>query len=258
MHWVIENDAFANGDILLGSLERLQKEHVVWHDEFWITREYEAFPKNSIFHGSLGNAARLKREMDWQPGSLCDEEEFSFSSIYKKYRDFLLNRDPVFTTISEVLGSPHIMDALSNGAGKIFARPNSPLKEFSGRVIGTKNLTPSHFDYGFYHSDMSLPIVLAEFKKIGKEFRFVCITDKIVTGCEYIADGRKGGVSIDTGEAWQFAQRIADLKMEKDLAYIIDICESDKELYLVETNPFSGSDLYACDATRIITSMEDA
>ena len=223
MHWVIENDAFANGDILLGSLERLQKEHVVWHDEFWITREYEAFPKNSIFHGSLGNAARLKREMDWQPGSLCDEEEFSFSSIYKKYRDFLLNRDPVFTTISEVLGSPHIMDALSNGAGKIFARPNSPLKEFSGRVIGTKNLTPSHFDYGFYHSDMSLPIVLAEFKKIGKEFRFVCINDKIVTGCGYIADGRKGGVSVDTGEAWQFAQRIADLKMEKDLAYIISI-----------------------------------
>ncbi|MBR1983299.1 MAG: hypothetical protein IKA12_01265, partial [Clostridia bacterium] len=39
------------------------------------------------------------------------------------------------------------------------------------------------------------------------------------------ADGRKGGVSVDTGEAWQFAQRIADLKMEKDLAYIIDICE---------------------------------
>ncbi len=254
---MIEDGAFANGDVLLEALRDLQKEHIIWQDDFWTTKEYKTFPKNSIFHGSLGNAARVKREMDWQPGSLCDEEAFSFSLIYKKYRDFLLNRAPIFTTISEVLGSPHIIESISNRSEKIFARPNSPLKEFSGRVIDPQNISPAHFDYGFYHSDINLPIVLAEFKRIEKEFRFVCVNDRIVTGCGYTADGRKGTASQSMGEAWQFAQRIADLGMEQELAYIIDICESDKKLYLVETNPFSGADLYSCDALRIIEAIEE-
>ena len=45
---------------------------------------------------------------------------------------------------------------------------------------------------------------------------------------------------------------------QKDFIYIIDICESEGNLHLVEMNPFSGADLYCCDAEQIIKEIEKA
>ena len=86
--------------------------------------------------------------------------------------------------------------------------------------------------------------------------RFVCINNKIITGCEYLADGRKGIITVNQNDIWNFAQEIANMKKQKDFAYIIDVCKSNDKLYLVEMNPFSGADLYCCDAERIIIEIE--
>ncbi len=59
MNWIIEDNGFANGDILLPMLKKLGKSYTIWNDEFWETKEYESFPKKSIFHGSLENAAKI-------------------------------------------------------------------------------------------------------------------------------------------------------------------------------------------------------
>ena len=94
-------------------------------------------------------------------------------------------------------------------------------------------------------------------KSIEKEYRFVCVNDSIVTGCEYLADGRKGTLLVNPNdEAWKLAQKIACVKKQNDFAYIIDICQSEEELFLLEMNPFSGADLYVCDAEKIINSIE--
>mgnify|MGYP007102078750 CR=1 FL=1 len=91
MNWIIENDGFTNGDILLPALKTLNKPYKIWNDEFWNTKEYESFPKNSIFHGSLGNASKIKKELNFLPGSLCDEIGFSYSYIYENYKEFVDN-----------------------------------------------------------------------------------------------------------------------------------------------------------------------
>lgn len=258
MNWIIEDNGFANGDILLPTLKKLGKTYKIWNDVFWETKEYESFPKKSIFHGSLENAAKIKKELDFVPGSLCDEDRFSYSYIFENYSDFVLTKNIVFTTINELMKNKDILKSITKETYKIFARPDSPLKEFSGRVLDSENLTPAHFDYGFYHSNMDLKIVLSEYKIIEKEFRFVCVNKRIITGCEYIADGRKGITSTINEEAWMFAQKIADVNKQKDFAYIIDVCESNGKLFLVEMNPFSGADLYCCDAEKIINEIEKA
>lgn len=259
MTWIIENEAFADGDILLPSLRSLGMDYILWDDNFWNSQEYKSFPKTSIFHGSLGNASRIKNELDLSPGSLCDETGFSYSYIFENYKEYLLNQNPVFITISELMENPEITKSLRTG--KLFARPNSPLKEFSGRIIPSENLTPAHFDYGFYHENINLPIVLASLKPIDKEYRFICVNHQIITGCEYVADGRKGGRTInieDNEPSYLFAQKIADQHKQKDFAYVIDVCLSEGKLYLVEMNPFSGADMYHCDAVKIIKAIEDA
>ena len=258
MTWIIENEAFAGGDILLPALKALKKDIILWDDTFWNTEEYKSFPKDFIFHGSLGNVAKLEKKFPLHPGLTYNEVNFSYSGIDEYYHEYLLNKDCIFTFISEVLSKPDLLKELKTE--KIFARPDSPFKEFSGRVLPSKNLTPAHFDYGFYHDDINLPIVLAPFKSIEKEFRFICVGNRIVTGCDYVADGRKGGRTVipeDNEPAFIFAKKIADEEKIRAAAYVIDVCISNGNFYLVEINPFSGADLYHCDAKIIIESIED-
>ena len=37
--------------------------------------------------------------------------------------------------------------------------------------------------------------------------------------------------------------------------YVLDVCESDGRLRLLELNPFSGADLYACDAESVVSAV---
>ena len=46
----------------------------------------------------------------------------------------------------------------------------------------------------------------------------------------------------------------ADLEPPDDV-YVMDICEADAELRLLELNPFSGADLYACNHTEVVTAV---
>ena len=56
MNWIIEDAGFIDGDILLPALKKLKKQYFIWKDDYWTTKEYKNFPKDSIFHGSLENA----------------------------------------------------------------------------------------------------------------------------------------------------------------------------------------------------------
>ena len=38
--------------------------------------------------------------------------------------------------------------------------------------------------------------------------------------------------------------------------YVMDVCEADGELKLLELNPFSGADLYACDRRSIVQKIK--
>lgn len=257
MTWIIENEAFSGGDILLSALRELNKDVILWDDKFWNTEEYKSFPKDCIFRGSLENVEKLYKKQLFHSG-LYNDQIFSYSFFSKFFKDYMFNKDVVFTSISEVLTNPSIIKQLNSE--KVFVRPDSSLKEFSGRIIPSENLTPAHFDYDFYHNNLSLPIVLSSVKSIEKEYRFVCVNQQIVAGCEYLADGRKGGRAIlseENNPAYLFAQKMVDDNPFFYYIYVIDICLSNGSFYLLEINPFGGADLYNCDAKKIIESIEE-
>ena len=92
------------------------------------------------------------------------------------------------------------------------------------------------------------------------EWRFVVVDGKVVTGSAYRADGRQGyaDASDRMKEAWDLAETIASEIDAPDGVYVIDIgeCQDDGALYLLELGPFSGCDLYKCDRTAIVESVE--
>lgn len=57
------------------------------------------------------------------------------------------------------------------------------------------------------------------------------------------------------GEPWAFAQSIASELRPPEAVYVLDVCEADGRLHLLELNPFSGADLYACDRAAVVRAV---
>lgn len=51
------------------------------------------------------------------------------------------------------------------------------------------------------------------------------------------------------------AARIAGELEAPEEVYVLDVCEPDGHLRLLELNPFSGADLYACDRREVVAAV---
>ena len=114
-------------------------------------------------------------------------------------------------------------------------------------------------DHGFYYDDDQLPIIVAPVVPVDeREWRFVVVDSTVVTGSAYQADGRTAIDDAETSgaeEAWEFAQMIASELPPPDAVYVLDVCESNNKLWLLELNSFSGADLYGCDGERVLNAV---
>jgi ATP-grasp domain-containing protein len=70
---------------------------------------------------------------------------------------------------------------------------------------------------------------------------------EVVAGSAYEADGRSSLPADPRGEPWAYASSIAERLEAPQPIYVLDVCEADGGLALLELNPFGGADLYACD-----------
>jgi len=41
-----------------------------------------------------------------------------------------------------------------------------------------------------------------------------------------------------------------------DPTFVLDVCESDHGIRVLELNPFSGADLYSCDGAAVVRAVE--
>jgi hypothetical protein len=134
-------------------------------------------------------------------------------------------------------------------------RPDSPLKPFSGRVLRRDQISLAALDYGFYYEDNRLPVIVAPVREVHREWRYVVVAGEVVAGSAYQADGRSALPDDPTGEPWAFASAVArEINAPQDVL-VLDACEADGALFLLEINPFSGADLYACDRAAVVAAV---
>lgn len=255
--WVLESDVFPESHAPVRDAIRERGHRLIdWSDDWW----YEGIPRRIptsrvIFHGSLGNAARIAKETTWVPGSLCPVEAFCCSSWYERARQWLIHPQWVICPAIELVANAAAIAKQIGSPDRVFVRPDSPLKPFSGRVVDIASLTLAKLDHGFYYDDESLPVVAAPVQKVGHESRFVVVGGEIVAGSAYDAASRKAiPVALDV-EAASFASSVAAEFPAPAAAYVLDVCECGGELRLLEVNPFGGADLYACDPFAVVDSL---
>lgn len=255
--WVLEPDIFPETHVPIRNAIRNRGHRLVeWSDAWWSDGVPAQVPSTSIvFHGSLGNAARIASDLHWTPGSFCPVESFRCSSWYESARQWLVHKDWHICTANELVARAPMIAKQLGATDRIFVRPDSPLKPFSGRVVEIADLTLAKLDHGFYYDDDTIPVVVAPIQIIGKEWRFVIANRTVITGSAYDPKTRKPLLAQLDSAAANFASRVAASISEPETVYILDVCECNDQLRLLELNPFGGADLYACDATAIIDSV---
>lgn len=252
MHWLVERGVFASGFDVTAAARRAGHSVTPWDDAWWDTGAWPRLDGEAVvFHGSLGNAARIRRALPWRPGSFCDVDAFCCSAWYARAQPWLLSSDWAIVPAERLVAEPPDFDP-------VFVRPDSPLKPFSGRVLERARISLQALDFGFYFDDPALPVVVAPVRQVGREWRYVVVDGGVVAGSAYVADGRRALADEPAGEPWSFAQTVATDMAAPERVYVLDVCESGNALRLLELNPFSGADLYACDADDVVLAVAAA
>lgn len=229
---------------------------LTWSDE-WLAegKRPDLEGKAVVFHGSLGNASVIRSNFPWKPGAFCDTQQFQCSSWYPRAKSFLLHERCQIVPANELVATARSIADSLGATGSVFIRPDSPLKPFSGRVIRVDLLSLRSLDFGYYFDDETLPVVVAPVRSISREWRYVVVNGAVIAGSAYEAAQRTALPDSPQRESWQFAEQVAQSITAPESAYVLDICESDGRLHVLELNPFSGADLYACDRLAIVNAV---
>src|SRR5262245_57183127 len=91
MTWVLERDVFANGDAIRPAALAAGHRVIDWSDQWWSEPVRPRLTGAVVFHGSLGNADRISRELPWKPGAYCHTANFHCSAWYATAREWLLH-----------------------------------------------------------------------------------------------------------------------------------------------------------------------
>lgn len=87
---------------------------------------------------------------------------------------------------------------------------------------------------------------------------YVIVDRRVVAGSAYESDGRSALPDDPGGAPWAFASDVARQLEPPEDVYVMDVCEADGRLWLLELNPFSGADLYACRCDDVVAAVSAA
>ncbi len=255
--WVLETEVFPSSHKAMREAVRNAGHQVLRWKDTWLEKTSWPEPPTPavVFHGSLGVADAIARTSPWRPGALCNTEAFFCSNWYPAAHRWLLHRRWVVSTVGELVADSEKVLGELGSQEAVFIRPDSPLKPFSGRVLDKGSITLEALDHGFYYDDEAIPIVVAPTRAVGREWRYVVVGGKVVAGSAYSADTRSSLPDTPGGSPWRFAESVAAELPAPQGVYVLDVCEADGQLFLLELNPFSGADLYACARDRVVEAV---
>lgn len=227
-----------------------------WDDEGCSYRE--TFPTDScvIVHGDIDLATRVRRESRWVPGAYCNVERLKCSAYYTALGEFLLAREYIMVPFGDLLRQRDFLFATLGKDDQLFVRPDSPLKLFSGQLVGFDTFEADVEFLGFYEFDTAEIVVVSRPQTIECEWRFVVADKQVIAGATYGRDSKEALQAQVGDPAWEYVAQVTSSGYEPDPVWIADICSTpDGELRLLEINAFSYGQLYSIDKSPIVEAV---
>ncbi len=266
VRWLIDGDMFEHyrDDLVAAIREHGEEVKLLqapsppykWEDVGCSYRD--TFPEDAcvISHGDIELVTRIHREKRWKPGAFCTVDNFRCSSYLCHFAKYWINADYVMLPFGELSRQRNFLFEKMGENGRIFIRPDSPLKLFTGQIATRENFDADLEFMGFYEFPIESLVVVSSPKTIINEWRFVVAAGTVVTGCLYQKGTEKSYESTYDPAAFQLASEIASLGYEPDPVWVVDICEtSDGEYRMLEIGGFSFSDLYACNKMDVVAAV---
>ncbi|MEM7558832.1 MAG: ATP-grasp domain-containing protein [Planctomycetota bacterium] len=220
-----------------------------------------SFPPGScvVTHGDADLVQRVAKDQLWTPGVFADVSRYHCSHYYAYFGNFVLNNDYMMLPFSEL---PRLSDFVFENFsvdGRVFVRPDTPLKIFTGQCI-SQNDFDRDYDYlafnGFPEESL---VVVSTPKRILKEWRFVVVEGRVVAGSEYCDNGTFVARRAEDEQTFDFARKVADCGYQPEPVWVLDICKTNEGRFaVVEVGAFSFAGLYDCDKDAIVRAVSDA
>jgi hypothetical protein len=192
----------------------------------------------------------------WVPGGWCSAERLDCSAYYPHFARHLLNQRHVILRGGEALARRDALFEEFSADAELFVRPAGMQKLFAGRRVSREDfasaLAPARYD-------PATMVVIAPPKPIAREWRLVVADDEVTAASHYQAYGVIRVVPDCPTAVRVFAGGVlADVRWRPDTMFMMDVCESEGSLYVLELNSFSCSALYACDAATVVAAAARA
>lgn len=286
--WLIEKGLFTDTeDNLIDALKKHNIEYktlsYVPFDDDLLGRCEKLFPKDDciVFYGSLNFGTKL-RKMSWIPGVYLDEKKYECTSYYPIFGDLLVHKNYLMMPYGDLLRRKDQLYNMFNDGhtlpiNKLFIRPNSGLKSFTGTVLPYHDFEDGVKMCGFYGVEPDLLVIISDAKTLSKEWRFVVVNGEVISGSlyrdwsspekitpgtttkDYVLMNSHSVKEVCTDEgAIEFAKKCAKM-YDPESAWTLDVAQMGIGNYgVLEVGCFSGAGLYGNDLEKVVKAVTEA
>ena len=203
-----------------------------------------------VFRGTLALMRHIEANRRWRPGGWCMFRNLACSTYYAHFGSFLLNREYTLLPIAEAVRLADKLFARYASSGQVFVRPDSVDKCFNGTLTDRSTFTHKFLGTAF---DPETLIIVARAKDLTREWRLIVVNDQVIAGSQYRdGDGHKETMQCPD-EVLSFAATVLEsVPWRPAPVFIMDICDSEDGLRLLELNSFGCSGYYLADLRIIV------
>lgn len=258
--WLLQTDIFEeNLDILCDEIKRQGMEYRIYDhkhfdDGMEIISQYDE-GDCVIVYGSLQMGQKFKKNSTFIPGVYCDLSKYDCSYYYPYFGNQLVNNNYIMLPFGELERRKHFLFDTFGEDNCVFIRPNSGFKNFTGTIVHKSNWEKDIDWLGSYDVSHDTIVVVSKPRSIDREWRFVVVDDKVVSGSQY---RNSSGCKLDDADedAEIYAQCVVDkIAYRPERVWCLDICETFDIFYVLEVGCFSCAGLYVAPKEPIVREV---
>jgi hypothetical protein len=202
-----------------------------------------------VFLGTYPLMRQIQLHTRWKPGGWCEAPRFDCARYYPEFGSFVLNHDGSMMSIDAALADSDSLFRRYECRGRVFIRPLGLEKTFTGRCVDSLA-----FDSALQSARYArCGVLVALPRTVDLEWRLVVSPRGVVAASRYRTSGELEVREGCPEEVRSFTEKVlASTNYRPDPIFMLDVCESEGSLHVLELNSFSCSGLYACDPVAVV------
>jgi hypothetical protein len=208
-----------------------------------------------VFYGSLNLVKDVQRRFPGKffPFAWCDLNSFKCSFYYQYFGKYILQQEYAIYPFKEL---PRLKDYIFKNHESLFFRPDDNDKPFDGQIVAKPNFD-AWFSLASYYNpkDYSLALV-APYKIIEKEYRFVIYNRKVIASSKYKDNNIFDPTTESDPHAIAFAENVCkEIEWQPHPLYVMDIGSTNHNYFIIEIGSVNCAGFYKADIPPILNAM---